>query len=1561
MAAKEQRPLHGPFSQAANDFVNSLTPKDKAVFLEFKTGESSETMVHDLRERVKKYQAHKKLYHLCQRVERVSSALSPFFDVVNIFIQSNPEYSALVWGAIRLVFLLGSNYTSFLEKVLVMLEKISDCLPAYEDYYQRLLDRKRRRSSSPDSDDRVDEDRQEPRVVKALGLVYTDIVMFCQRACKIFTTRQHGFRYKASTLTGMFWKPFDLQFSALLERMDFHQSLFESEMQLEEWKYLETNLLSIMELSQKNLAKTEELGQKAKELEDLKKSIETHEHVISWKFDEFKSQLDKRANTAAKPEKIFDDRIEKIKAWTDSPDFRREFEKARHERIGTTGTWFTESPAFQAFKNFNMSPSSEPDSQSNSASEPHMLLVQGKPGYGKTVLSSLLIEDLQIVKTRKALNGSSKQFVFFYHFSGERTTKCSSVDAFRAVLLQLIHQTRGREDILDVILVMIDSESSGQVHASGDEIMQTLMLALSKMTSVTLVFDGVDECSDHPSFLKNLHRLCSETHTKALLLSRPNIPLPPSFKNTTQIVLEHWQNIQDITMFLEPEIQTLVDDHLLPSTCDRNEIVRLLACRAQGMFLWAHLMVKYLGCQALSPRERLDAIFTTQVVEGLEGLYSRILRILNQTYSKQRATVHNIFKLLVATTRPLTLPELHQAVAVRPGQVTRPDDLIIDFKKVLPIICGALVEYDNREVVSFVHSSFREFITETMDTSPGPFAVVTRDAHLTTAVTCLSYLIYDIPRGPFGTSGEPGSPAKIQASLDKTYPLLKYSIHWVHHATRGLSNLQRVEGLDINLSYFTNLLEQMLQQRDFVTSWIELSWIFSLEPNLEELAAQSCFENSDIADTQFGGISLGTLSQIKALSRDLASLNQDWRTLLEACPASIWNSTMTAFAESDFWFRTPYSTVYSFAPADVVHSSEHSSSAKSARSRAILVKSQASVTGDMIASVIIYPSSLFALMIRNWDPTSTREITKNDIREASANWYFKYELHSTKTKQQLGAVEDALPCQDVIETVRYSRNAFGLGRFPFPVAITKDLRRLLVLRTLVDIDPGADWTAGSIPKSPRFESQHLAPENQWVPRKIEYPRPGSPEYRPPSASPYATSPNPSLEIPSGFLHSRSRLSSASEIFSMPSMPSRKRNSPSTKHSKLGRWGSSLRKKLSSLTETAFGKKTNASYNTYSPYPQTSDAIAHETTITTKTMSRLMPDSTSSTVHESRLPSGIQTLGVDRERRADSDVPKPLPPPRFIPTLPDREIHNISAPQSPRDVITKDAGTPFYQGNFSDDERVLFFSSDGTHNQEISLWTEDDQAGVRRQTFVFRGTVTGIVTIGLAKGPAFLIHPTLPVLLLCEYNKMSVWWYKNQPVQSRASFAVRGVGALHSWKSTTTFSYYTTNFYRRSTKDGMSIEAPLLEMDIEIQLEEGRAKFCKGSSPGKAAEPQGAQMTPEDQNSPSSCEVVAVNGTNMMVVQSLKPLAERYLGYLPQLRATEQTSLSVLPVLSSEGSVSVVWNKDGQTSYSVLDEPSRWLPSVIERRGLTEEQQGILMGTASQEKGKGKLLQSGSNF
>jgi hypothetical protein len=89
---------------------------------------------------------------------------------------------------------LGTNYTTYLEKIVSMIEKIGQSLPAYEEYVKLVSGRRKKlatefSTSGYDAEPSFPLDFWNHRLYKALPYVYADIIRFCQEACKILVPK----------------------------------------------------------------------------------------------------------------------------------------------------------------------------------------------------------------------------------------------------------------------------------------------------------------------------------------------------------------------------------------------------------------------------------------------------------------------------------------------------------------------------------------------------------------------------------------------------------------------------------------------------------------------------------------------------------------------------------------------------------------------------------------------------------------------------------------------------------------------------------------------------------------------------------------------------------------------------------------------------------------------------------------------------------------------------------------------------------------------------------------------------------------------------------------------------------------------------------------------------------------------------------------------------------------------------------------------------------------------------------------------------------------------------
>jgi hypothetical protein len=91
------------FCKARDEFLDSLPESERSRFSKCTSGE-------DLLAEVKAVAAfktgHRKWERSFQCITTFSKQLQPYFRIVEIMIQSNPEWTAIAWGAFRFVLLV---------------------------------------------------------------------------------------------------------------------------------------------------------------------------------------------------------------------------------------------------------------------------------------------------------------------------------------------------------------------------------------------------------------------------------------------------------------------------------------------------------------------------------------------------------------------------------------------------------------------------------------------------------------------------------------------------------------------------------------------------------------------------------------------------------------------------------------------------------------------------------------------------------------------------------------------------------------------------------------------------------------------------------------------------------------------------------------------------------------------------------------------------------------------------------------------------------------------------------------------------------------------------------------------------------------------------------------------------------------------------------------------------------------------------------------------------------------------------------------------------------------
>lgn len=812
-------------------------------------------------------------------------------------------------------------------KLADMFEKLADPLPSYT----RFLKQTQRNilSYSPEG---------KKRLLNILALIYSDILGVCQRAVKIFATKGPGIRHTLSVINDIFWKPFDAWFSDVLDRLSRHRTLFEFEITL--------------------TGKEEASAHHAQVIKELENARQFRELQLARLRNE-DARIDRDEARRLK------EQIRDIKNWIHAPDYTNLPEREAAEATEGTSQWFLSHPKYIAWKSLN---NSRPKAPTRDTSP--IFWVQGPPGYGKTVLSSFVIEDFRIASHQ---DGNDDSVIAYFHFDNFSHDRKEPHHALRAILNQIVHTRQNHEQLVDALTLLMGIDGSGQRIASEGDLATALSFTLRQSAGTTLLLDGVDECSDPTTLFRMLFEILDNATVNTIVFSRPEIAVPVFWKSAATVLrLGSRENTNCIQRFVRPRIEQMEQSGLLPSGISVENLTSTISDRANSLFLWAKLMIVYLECPALSPRARLQTINERHLIEGLDQMYTRILEFIGKKFLPQQEAAFKTFQWLVAAHRPVHFLELQAALAIQTGQSTNSSDYIMNFQQSIVTICGSLVDVRNDGIVQFIHLSVKEFLTQRPSSSgtksPGVFHIDVPTAHFLLASSCLSYLQYDVPARPLSGSSKI-TPNKAQ--VRKQLPLLSYSVNWWINASEGFSMLHTSGHVPFQLvlTIFLPLLERFLESKPSVTVWVESTWLLSRTPRLRTLSQRMVTWSSKFSrllGTEYSSSVerlLRTGKDIADLNLDLEHLNAEWSRVLSVNPTELWEPSINAFQFSRFLVRTDTSDItWATAPGDVTcQNSNLGTDDHSAHGMVLL--SKVSRDGSLIGSIRLIPPSYVLLIL----------------------------------------------------------------------------------------------------------------------------------------------------------------------------------------------------------------------------------------------------------------------------------------------------------------------------------------------------------------------------------------------------------------------------------------------------------------------------------------------------------------------------------------------------------------------------------------------------------------------
>jgi hypothetical protein len=593
----------------------------------------------------------------------------------------------------------------------------------------------------------------------------------------------------------------------------------------------------------------------------------------------------------------------------------------------------------------------------------------GNPGAGKTVLAASIIDSLEDQGISQA---NRRNEVYYYFFEYNLNANNSPSAAYRSILAQVISKHREDTELLDKFAFLRNGRYRGQLAASGLVLVDLLRLCLTR--SSILVLDGIDECSDSDDFISSLLEIWKTARFRILILSRINVAgLRRAIPENNHMGISTAVISADIRKFCDSQLQHLFEEGLLAeyALAQKDSMVSSLVRGADGMFLWAKLMINFLRSPAMTPIQRLGVITQINTPEGLEKMYERIILFVKGSGKRCETLAAKVMTLLIYAQAPISSQQMRQALIV--DELFRAEtnsESIAEFEDAAIMACAGLVERVTlSQCPSFllresslrvIHLSATEILTENYSIWQAPLnpwpsltpkLIPDRaGANLEIANCCIRQLLFHTPAQPLSGSLHESISAHC---LYANFCFTDYSaVFWLAHfrdcidtATTGLPTYRSYLPYFLNLlSNFASSLLTWLRSPRALSVWLEAFYTaentvaFEHPPGhvLDTFAAWA--GNARREDRSFP-ICDDLINSLESFNAELVEVVRIWGHRLREIPSVIWDE-MTAFVEGHRFF-------FSSASTRVSHQRSLPPSHLDATQKPVVQVSKTSESGDM--------------------------------------------------------------------------------------------------------------------------------------------------------------------------------------------------------------------------------------------------------------------------------------------------------------------------------------------------------------------------------------------------------------------------------------------------------------------------------------------------------------------------------------------------------------------------------------------------------------------------------------
>ncbi|KAF8549464.1 hypothetical protein OG21DRAFT_1488513 [Imleria badia] len=457
------------------------------------------------------------------------------------------------------------------------------------------------------------------------------------------------------------------------------------------------------------------------------------------------------------------------------------------------------------------------------------LWLRGKPGAGKSVLASFVVNSLE-----ESL-GDGEFLAFFYcDFRNQRCTCAAEV--MRSILSQLLRQLRGSgvDPGRWFDELMKATERGGGTRKNAKQLAGFVShVAGLAVRRPLVIVDALDECKDVPELLQAL--MVIKGRVRLFVTSRPLHAIMSNLSGLPFVSMD--DTAEELSADIELHVTRELDARQRLRDLDtevKTEIRSVLCRKADGMFRWVQCSIDTLN-RCVTRKDVRNAL--NDFPEGLEETYERIIVSID-TNAREAQVAQRALVWLVAALRPLHLEELMEGLSINLSTRTLDADFQPMHNGALLDACGCLVTYiEKNGVIILSHFSIREYLMGKFTRFKLPCYHVNWElAHLHLARLCMCYISIclnhpqtsgrssdTLPHVP-GVSPDRGDYLCTMSQRLRDYVLDHAPDHFSHLGPQIGSILHDIKVLELDTQSHSRMWDNMCLSSNQVTHCTSPGW-----------------------------------------------------------------------------------------------------------------------------------------------------------------------------------------------------------------------------------------------------------------------------------------------------------------------------------------------------------------------------------------------------------------------------------------------------------------------------------------------------------------------------------------------------------------------------------------------------------------------------------------------------------------------------------------------------------------------------------------------------------------